>query len=193
MPIKPPALLIDPYEQYRAVFQLSTGTAVFNLFSKEVTNIVNSFVFLASSGYYDRTTFHRVITDLLLQGGDPDGTGEGGPGYYIADQFAGHRHRAGTLSMANCGPNTNGSQFFVTLTDAPWLDDKYSIIGEVVDGMQILGSIRQGDPLLKVTIQAGRPTRQVSWEQIVERWEAIMKEQAKKGEQANNDQRTSER
>jgi cyclophilin family peptidyl-prolyl cis-trans isomerase len=118
------------------------------LFAEETPQTVNNFVFLARDGYFDGTTFHRVIADFMVQGGDPTGTGTGGPGYRIPDEFHPElRHdRPGVLSMANAGPNTGGSQFFITHVATPWLDGKHAVFGEVVDGMEVVRAIRERDP-----------------------------------------------
>ena len=106
------------------------------LFAKQVPNTVNNFVFLAREGYYDDTIFHRVIADFMVQGGDPTATGRGGPGYSFRDEFDPTlRHdKPGILSMANAGPNTNGSQFFLTHVPTPWLDNKHAVFGQIVEG-----------------------------------------------------------
>ncbi len=120
------------------------------LFAQQVPNMVNNFVFLAREGYYDGTKFHRVIRDFMVQGGDPTGTGRGGPGYSFRDEFDSKlRHnKAGILSMANAGPNTNGSQFFLTTVPTPWLDGKHAVFGQVVEGLDVLLSIPPRDPML---------------------------------------------
>ncbi|HEY1757749.1 MAG TPA: peptidylprolyl isomerase [Bryobacteraceae bacterium] len=176
-----PPIRIDPTEEYIAILDTAKGKASFKLFSPRIETLVNSFIFLATEEYYANTTFHRVVDGLLIQGGDPEGTGEGGPGYYLDDGFAGFRHGPGTLSMANCGPNTNGSQFFVTLVNAPWLDGKYSIIGELIDGMETLTEIRQGDALLSLTVRARRfgKRRALTWDEIVQHWKDVNQDQKK--------------
>jgi len=143
---QPPKMTIDKSKQYRAIMETEKGTMVLELFAKDVPNTVNNFVFLATQGYYDGTTFHRVLADFMVQGGDPTGTGSGGPGYKFADEFTSHKHAAGSLSMANSGANTNGSQFFITYVATPWLDGKHTVFGQLVEGMDILKNIRLRDP-----------------------------------------------
>jgi cyclophilin family peptidyl-prolyl cis-trans isomerase len=131
-----------------ANFVTEKGPVKVRLFAEEAPQTVNNFVFLARDGYFDGTTFHRVIGDFMVQGGDPTGTGTGGPGYRIPDEFHPElRHdRPGVLSMANAGPNTGGSQFFITHVATPWLDGKHAVFGEVVDGMEVVRAIRERDP-----------------------------------------------
>lgn len=145
---QPPAMLIDPQKHYTAVFKTEKGDITVELFADKVPNTVNNFVFLAREGFYDNTTFHRVIQGFMAQGGDPTGTGRGGPGYRFADEFhpALKHDSAGILSMANAGPNTNGSQFFITFGPTPHLDGKHAVFGKVVGGMDVLKSIRLRDP-----------------------------------------------
>ncbi len=144
----PPAMQIDSKKHYQARIQTDKGDIVVELFGDKVPNTVNNFVFLARQGFYDGTIFHRVIKDFMVQGGDPNGTGTGGPGYRFKDEFhSSLRHdRPGRLSMANAGPNTNGSQFFITHVPTPWLDQKHSIFGQVVEGMDVVNSIPARDP-----------------------------------------------
>ena len=144
----PPAMQIDSKKQYRARIQTDKGDIVLELYADKVPNTVNNFVFLARQGFYDGTLFHRVIKDFMVQGGDPTGTGTGGPGYRFKDEFdKSLRHdKPGRLSMANAGPNTNGSQFFITHVPTPWLDQKHSIFGQVVEGMDVVNSIPARDP-----------------------------------------------
>jgi protein-export membrane protein SecD len=145
---EPPAMQIDPDKTYIATIATVKGDIVVELFADKAPNTVNNFVFLARQGFYDNTTFHRVIEDFMAQGGDPTGTGTGGPGYTFADEFhpdLRHDH-PGILSMANSGPNTNGSQFFITYEATPWLDDAHSIFGQVIDGMDVLTSLTLRDP-----------------------------------------------
>jgi cyclophilin family peptidyl-prolyl cis-trans isomerase len=121
---------------------------VLRLFADKAVNTVNNFVFLAREGFYDGTIFHRVIKDFMAQGGDPTGTGTGGPGYRFGDEFhpALAHDKPGIVSMANAGPNTNGSQFFITYAPTPWLDRKHSVFGELVEGLDVLNSISPRDP-----------------------------------------------
>ena len=145
---RPPEMALKPGYDYHAVLVTSQGTVRVRLFADEAPETVNNFVFLARDGYYDGTTFHRVIKDFMVQGGDPTGTGAGGPGYRIADEFHPElRHdKPGVLSMANAGPNTGGSQFFITHVATPWLDDRHAVFGEVVEGMDVVNSIKERDP-----------------------------------------------
>ena len=151
---KPPAMTIDSSKSFTATFETSRGTIVCKLFASEAPITVNNFVFLARDGFYDGTVFHRVINDFMVQGGDPEGTGRGGPGYRFGDEVgAGKpRHKRGSLSMANAGPNTNGSQFYITHIVTDWLDGKHTVFGEVTTGQHIVDTIKQGDTLKKLTI-----------------------------------------
>jgi peptidyl-prolyl cis-trans isomerase B (cyclophilin B) len=151
----PPALQIDPAKTYRATLTTDRGDIVLDLHPQHAPQTVNNFVFLAKEGFYDGVTFHRVIADFMIQGGDPTGTGRGGPGYQFADEFAGNplRHGRGVISMANAGPNTNGSQFFITHTPQPHLDNRHTVFGEVVEGMDVVDAIRQGDAIQRVTVE----------------------------------------
>ncbi|MCH7655000.1 MAG: peptidylprolyl isomerase [Chloroflexi bacterium] len=155
----PPPLTINPDASYTATFKTAKGDIVVELFAKKVPNTVNNFVFLAREGFYDDITFHRVIADFMAQGGDPEGTGRGGPGYQFADEFdPSLRHdKPGILSMANAGANTNGSQFFITHVPTPHLDDKHSVFGQVTEGMDVLLSLSAGDALNKIEIVEAGP------------------------------------
>jgi cyclophilin family peptidyl-prolyl cis-trans isomerase len=145
---KPPEMQIDPKKKYKARMDTDKGTMVIELFADKAPNTVNNFVFLVREGYYDGLVFHRVIDNFMAQGGDPTGTGTGGPGYKFADEFHPNlKHdTAGVLSMANAGPGTNGSQFFITHVPTPWLDNKHSVFGRIVEGMDVLLSIPARDP-----------------------------------------------
>jgi len=130
------------------------GTIVLDLFDERVPKTVENFEALAGKGFYDGLKFHRVIPDFMIQGGCPQGTGTGGPGYTFEDEFHPElRHDGpGVLSMANAGPNTNGSQFFITHVPCPWLDNKHTVFGKVAEGQDVVDSIAQGDTMIKVTI-----------------------------------------
>jgi cyclophilin family peptidyl-prolyl cis-trans isomerase len=141
-------MVIDPKKKYKARFKTSKGDIVVELFADKAPKTVNNFVFLARDGFYDNTTFHRVIKPFMVQGGDPTGTGMGGPGYKFADEFhPSLRHSGpGILSMANAGPNTNGSQFFITHVATPHLDNHHAVFGKVIEGMDVLNAIPERDP-----------------------------------------------
>ena len=145
---RPPEMVLEPGYDYRAIFVTEKGTIKIRLFAEEAPETVNNFVFLAREGYFDGTTFHRVIEGFMAQGGDPTATGAGGPGYSIRDEFhPGLRpDKPGVLSMANRGQNTGGSQFFITHVATPWLDDRHAVFGEVVEGMEVVNTIRERDP-----------------------------------------------
>ncbi len=149
-----PAFGIDANKKYSATFETSRGSIEVELFAKEAPKTVNNFVFLAREGFYDGTIFHRVIDNFMIQGGDPTGTGRGGPGYKFEDEFKGnpHKHKVGTLSMANAGPGTNGSQFFITHIATDWLDGKHTVFGDVRSGQDVVNAIKQGDTLKSVKI-----------------------------------------
>ncbi len=149
----PPPMTIDTSKQYTATIETGKGNIVLELFASDVPLTVNNFVFLAREGFYNGTTFHRIIPDFMAQGGDPTGTGTGGPGYKFADEFTEHTHVTGALSMANAGPNTNGSQFFITYTPQHHLDGHHSVFGQLVDGMDVLKAIKNGDTIVRITIE----------------------------------------
>lgn len=141
-------MAIDPTKKYSALLKTSKGDIKIALYSDKVPNTVNNFVFLSRAGYYNNTIFHRVIENFMAQGGDPTKTGRGGPGYQFRDEFHPKlRHdKPGVLSMANAGPNTNGSQFFITHVPTPWLDNKHAVFGQVIAGLDVLLSIPPRDP-----------------------------------------------
>lgn len=143
----PPPMVIDTSKEYIATIETEKGNIVLELFASDVPVTVNNFVFLARDGFYDGTTFHRVIPGFIAQGGDPTGTGTGNPGYYFADEFTDHTHVAGALSMANSGPNTNGCQFFITYAPQPHLDGKHTVFGQLIEGMDVLEQLTPRDPL----------------------------------------------
>lgn len=150
----PPAMQIDPKKNYTAKIETVRGTIVVDLDAKNAPKTVNNFVFLAKEGFYDGVTFHRVINDFMIQGGDPTGTGRGGPGYKFEDETKNNpnKHDTGVLSMANAGPNTNGSQFFITHSPQPHLNGKHTVFGKVTSGQNVVDAIKQGDKMLKVEI-----------------------------------------
>jgi cyclophilin family peptidyl-prolyl cis-trans isomerase len=128
----------------QAVIQTNHGPIHVELYPDDAPKTVDNFVKLANDGFYDRVIFHRVIPDFMIQGGDPTGTGSGGPGYTFEDEFNHHKVERGALAMANAGPNTNGSQFFVVTTEAaPWLDGKHTVFGRVTDGMDVVDTIAE--------------------------------------------------
>lgn len=139
---------IDPAKSYTATVNTDLGDIVIELFADKAPNTVNNFVFLARDGFYDGVSFHRVIKGFMAQGGDPTGTGMGGPGYSFEDEFHPELTHSGpgVLSMANAGPGTNGSQFFITYSDTPHLDFRHAVFGRVVDGMDVVEAIPERDP-----------------------------------------------
>ncbi len=145
---KSPPMSIDSKKKYTALFHTEVGNFEIELFADKAPKTVNNFVFLAKDGFYDNVTFHRVIRGFMAQGGDPTGTGAGGPGYEFEDEFhPSLRHTGpGILSMANAGPNTNGSQFFITHVATPHLDGCHSVFGKVSQGMNVVLSIPERDP-----------------------------------------------
>jgi len=149
-----PEMVIDPTKQYSATISTDKGDMVIELFAEKTPKTVNNFVFLAREGFYDGIIFHRVIADFMAQGGDPTGTGMGGPGYRFEDEFhADLKHdKPGILSMANAGPGTNGSQFFITHVPTPHLNNKHSVFGEVTKGIDILMAVETGTNISSVTI-----------------------------------------
>lgn len=147
---------IDLKKQYTANIETNRGVIVLKLYASQAPRTVNNFVCLAEDGYYDGVSFHRVIPDFMVQTGDPTGTGRGGPGYTFKDEFDPKlKHdQPGVLSMANAGPGTNGSQFFITHVPTPWLDGKHSVFGQVTQGQDVVNAIQQGDVMLSVRISA---------------------------------------
>ena len=145
---QPPSGQLDTSKSYTARFVTERGDIVCELYAADAPMTVENFVNLARAGFYDGTTFHRVIPGFMAQGGDPEGTGRGGPGYQFRDEFSPRlRHdAAGVLSMANAGPNTNGSQFFITFGPTPHLDGRQTVFGRVTEGMDVVRSIRERDP-----------------------------------------------
>jgi len=153
----PPELTIDPDKSYIAEIKTNKGNMTLELSANHAPKTVNNFVFLAKEGYYNDVKFHRVISDFMVQGGDPTGTGMGGPGYQFEDEFANNPlcHIDNVISMANAGPGTNGSQFFITHGSTPHLDGRHTVFGKLTEGLDVLNSIRQDDVMEEVTITEG--------------------------------------
>jgi peptidyl-prolyl cis-trans isomerase B (cyclophilin B) len=149
----PPQMQIETNRTYHAVIKTNKGDIHLELNPAEAPLTVNNFVVLARDGYYDGVTFHRVVPRFVIQGGDPTGTGSGGPGYNFKDEAVARPYKAGTVAMANAGPNTNGSQFFICLEDQPGLPPNYTIFGDTVTGMDVVRNIRVGDVMQSVTIE----------------------------------------
>ena len=156
-----PAMTIDLSKTYLANMETDAGMVRIELNAQKAPRTVNNFVFLARDGFYDGVLFHRVIPGFMAQGGDPTGTGSGGPGYTFRDEISDLRNVAGAISMANAGPDTNGSQFFILYADAGWLDGLHAVFGKVTEGMDIVRKFQPTDPsgagpatkLIRVTIQ----------------------------------------
>jgi len=153
----PPEMQIDPGKTYKAVIETNRGVIELELYPQHAPKTVNNFVFLAKEGFYNDVSFHRVISNFMIQGGDPTGTGRGGPGYRFEDEVKGNplKHETGVISMANAGPNTNGSQFFITHSPQPHLNGRHTVFGKAVSGQEVVNAIQQGDKMLHVEIQEG--------------------------------------
>ena len=164
--------------ELKAVISTSKGNINMRLFAEETPNTVANFVNLAKRKYYDKLTFHRVINDFMVQGGCPEGSGRGGPGYQFGDEFdAKLRHnKPGILSMANAGPGTNGSQFFITHVPTPWLDDKHSVFGEVIssEDLDVVNQIGQGDSIESITIEGDDSDVMTQAKSSVESWNKVL-------------------
>ncbi|MBV6863424.1 peptidylprolyl isomerase [Xanthomonas euvesicatoria] len=158
-----------------ATFDTSRGPIVVELYPDKAPLTVANFVNLAKRGFYNGLSFHRVISDFMIQGGCPEGSGRGGPGYRFEDETNnGVGHERGVLSMANAGPNTNGSQFFITHTATPWLDGKHTVFGKVTQGLDVVDSVAQGDTINTLTIEgdtdavlAAKADRVAEWNKIL--------------------------
>jgi peptidyl-prolyl cis-trans isomerase B (cyclophilin B) len=152
----PPAMQIDVAKNYQVSIETSRGTIELELYPQHAPQTVNNFVFLAGQGFYDGVKFHRVIADFMIQTGDPTGTGRGGPGYRFADECKGNplKHERNVISMANAGPNTNGSQFFITHVPTPHLNGKHTVFGKVTKGSDIVDAIEQDDVMVSVKVAA---------------------------------------
>jgi peptidyl-prolyl cis-trans isomerase B (cyclophilin B) len=153
----PPEMTIDPKKAYSVTIETERGTIELELYPQHAPKTVNNFVFLARDGFYDGVSFHRVIANFMIQGGDPTGTGSGGPGYRFEDELKGNplTHETCVISMANAGPNTNGSQFFITHAPQPHLNGKHTVFGKVVKGQDVVDAIRQGDIMKRVAVSEG--------------------------------------
>ncbi|MBW2643232.1 MAG: peptidylprolyl isomerase [Deltaproteobacteria bacterium] len=149
-----PEMQIDTNKKYMAEIETNKGVIELELFPNHAPKTVNNFVFLAREGFYDGISFHRVISNFMIQGGDPTGSGAGGPGYSFEDEVADNplTHERGVISMANAGPNTNGSQFFITHSPQPHLNGKHTVFGKVVSDQNVVDSIQQGDKMEQVKI-----------------------------------------
>jgi peptidyl-prolyl cis-trans isomerase B (cyclophilin B) len=150
-----PEMQIDTDRTYQATLSTSKGDIALELYPEHAPVTVNNFLFLAREGFYDGTTFHRVVPNFVVQGGDPTGTGRGGPGYRFKDETEGNplKHDSKVISMANAGPDTNGSQFFITHGPQPHLDGRHTVFGKVVSGGEVVDEISQGDEIESVTIE----------------------------------------
>ncbi|MBI2935475.1 MAG: peptidylprolyl isomerase [Chloroflexi bacterium] len=158
---QPPAVTIDPAKKYTAVLKTSNGNMVVELFASEVPKTVNNFVFLSKQGFYDGVKFHRIVKNFMVQTGDPTGTGTGGPGYRFADEPVARDYVRGTVAMANAGPNTNGSQFFIVHQNYP-LPKNYVIFGRVIQGLEVLDSIADTPVTVGPTGERSLPTKTVT-------------------------------
>jgi len=166
-----------PVQDIRIILHTSKGDIEATLFASKVPMTVANYLNLARQGFYDGLTFHRVIANFMIQGGDPTGTGRGGPGYKFADEFDDSlRHsKPGIFSMANAGPNTNGSQFFITHVPTPHLDGKHSVFGEVTKGQDMVNQITQGDTILRIEILDPTDALFQAQASNIERWNAVLK------------------
>ena len=149
-----PAMVIDLDKTYTVTITTNRGVITLQLDALSAPKTVNNFVFLAKDNFYDGIVFHRVIPDFMIQTGDPTATGRGGPGYTFADEVKNNplKHERGVISMANAGPSTNGSQFFITHVPTPHLNGKHTVFGKVTKGLDVVDAIRQGDTMVKVTV-----------------------------------------
>ena len=166
-----------PVQDIRIILHTSKGDIEATLFASKVPMTVANYLNLARQGFYDGLTFHRVIANFMIQGGDPTGTGRSGPGYKFADEFDDSlRHsKPGIFSMANAGPNTNGSQFFITHVPTPHLDGKHSVFGEVTKGQDMVNQITQGDTILRIEILDPTDALFQAQASNIERWNAVLK------------------
>jgi peptidyl-prolyl cis-trans isomerase B (cyclophilin B) len=152
----PPEMQIDTDKTYKVTITTNRGDIQLSLYPQLAPKTVNNFVFLANEDFYNGVVFHRVIPNFMIQGGDPTGTGTGGPGYKFEDEFKGNtlKHEKGSISMANAGPGTNGSQFFITHSPQPHLNGAHTVFGKVTEGQDVVDQIRNGDTMEKVTVSS---------------------------------------
>ncbi|MEN9840707.1 MAG: hypothetical protein RL376_507 [Verrucomicrobiota bacterium] len=176
-PATPPASPTAAQADIRIVLKTTKGDIAATLFASKVPMTAANFLNLAKKGFYDGLTFHRVIPDFMIQGGDPQGSGRGGPGYQFADEFhpALSHAKPGIFSMANAGPRTNGSQFFITHVAPPWLDRRHSVFGEVTDGMSVVNQIERGDKIIKIEVLDATDTLFAAQSENLARWNAVLK------------------
>lgn len=173
-PVAPaPAAVTD----IRIVLHTTKGEIKATLFASKVPMTCANFLNLAKKGFYDGLTFHRVIPNFMIQGGDPEGSGRGGPGYRFADEFdSSLKHsKAGIFSMANAGPGTNGSQFFITHVATPWLDGKHSVFGEVTEGRNIVDATARGDKIEKIDVLDSTDALFAAQAENIAKWNAVLK------------------
>lgn len=164
---KPFDLTIDPSKRYTATLQTNKGTIEVELYPEDAPQAVNNFVNLARAGYYDGTPFHRIVRGFVIQGGDPTGTGMGGPGYQFADEPVKKDYQKGTLAMANAGPDTNGSQFFICLEDLSGrLPKNYTIFGKVTSGMEVVDAIGATPTRMSRSGEPSQPTEPITLESV---------------------------
>jgi peptidyl-prolyl cis-trans isomerase B (cyclophilin B) len=174
----PPEMEIDPAKNYRATVETSRGTIVLELYPTYAPKTVNNFVFLAKQGFYDGLKFHRVISNFMVQGGDPTGTGSGGPGYKFEDEVRNNplKHESKVISMANAGANTNGSQFFITHAPTSWLDGKHTVFGSVVGpaDQAIVDKIKGDDAIESITIKGDTAALFAQQKARLDEWNAVL-------------------
>lgn len=168
----------EPASELIAVVATARGDMRFRLYPREAPLTVLNFVNLARRGYYDGLTFHRVIGEFMIQGGDPTGSGRGGPGYQFRDECCKTllHDTPGTLSMANAGPDTNGSQFFITHVPTPWLDDRHTVFGKLLSGQDVVNAIQRGDRITSISVEGDVAPLFRTHEKQLERWNKTLDE-----------------